>query len=241
MMTLLGVGAVTLTVMSTTVQAEVVNSIDSKATVTFKENKGVPSLINPDEPGESFEGGGGTNRTGPLSLDNVPVIEFGDDNEISATEKNYSAVSKDFSPFVQVTDNRGTGTGWDLAASLSGFSSVGQEADGETKKTLPGAEIILSDGEIVTNGSQSIRPTSGNSNDNIITLTEDSTAIMSAGENGGMGSWAMVWSDTDVSSGVNPNIQLKVPGGIAMEDTYTATITWSLTTGPTASEEPGAE
>lgn len=242
MLTLLGVGVVTLTAMSTTVKAEEVSSETSEATVTFEENNGVPSLINPDSPKTEFpdEEEKGTENTGPLSLDNVPSIEFGANNEISATEKKYSALSKDYSPFVQVTDNRGTGAGWQLSASFSEFSSVGQ-GDEETKRSLPGAEIILSNGGIVTNGSQSIQPTSGNNDKDFITLTEENTAIMSAGIDEGMGSWAMVWSDTNEAALVNENIQLKVPGGVAMKDTYTATITWSLTTGPIPQDDATTE
>lgn len=237
LLTLLGVGAIALSMMPQAVKAEVVGSGETTATVTFEANTGVPSLINPDKPEEptSVEDEQKTNLNGPLSLDYVPSISFGK-NVIDAKQKMYSAEIGEFSPFVQVTDNRGTGAGWQLSASFSGFNSVEQE--GKEVKTLPGTEIIFSNGEVVTNGSSIHEPTSGNDEEGKIKLTEEDAVVMDAGQDEGMGSWAMVWKPKDTGASVNENIQLKVPGGVALAEDYKATIIWELSTVPVPGETP---
>lgn len=245
MLTLLGLGAITWTTLSTTVGAEEIiplSPVDSNATIEFEAGDlTAPDLINPDdldseEPLEVDESiGDTTGQTGPLSLDYAPHLDFGT-VKIDAKEKYYSAVSGENtpSPFVQVTDRRGTGTGWHLTANFTGFEKGITDEDGNitTTESLTGAEIIFSNpSESVTNGNQqNDKPIVTASKTSLV--ARESETFMNAPVNHGMGSWAIVWNDGDKSDGKNENIQLKVPGGTATVGTHTATITWLLTSGP---------
>lgn len=239
---LMSVGVIALTTAVTSVEAEErpTQTTTSKATVQFEANQDNPTLINPDNPQDSPGEETGA-EAGPLSLDYVPSINF-DKKIISATQKDYVAVRKegDSSPFVQVTDNRGTGAGWNLTASLSEFAFIDETTGETTHEKLKGAHITLLDGEIVTNGSQSNEPQNGSElledrNKEGIELTSEKTMIMKAEYDEGMGSWAMVWKDSNMDTLDVENILLTVPGGIAKKGNYTAEIEWTLenTPGPT--------
>ena len=56
-------------------------------------------------------------------------------------KKTYQSTS--LKPFIQITDNRGTGAGWKVTAAASSFN------DG-TKDTLSGAVITFNNGEVVS-------------------------------------------------------------------------------------------
>lgn len=253
-MTLLGVGTAILMNISTVVRAQEVPEPDSKtgtseAQIEFVPNKNVPDLINPDDPTTEFpsEEESGENNTGPLSLDYVPNISFGTDKMIKAKQEEYPAVKSDndFSPFVQVTDNRGTGAGWQLNATFNGFTEIVTNEEGEEieENSLPGAKIIFSNNEenIVTNGAPEDKKPS--SKDSVELSADDSTntdMIMNAQNDKGMGSWAMVWKDPDTieTPEENESIKLEIPGGIATTGKHKATITWTLSDVPPTEETP---
>lgn len=236
MLTVLGLGAVTLTALSSPAEAA-----DSEASINFTPGSGTPDLIDPDNPsGEPFVDdpdnpiGNTTNEAGPLSLDFVPNINFGSGIEISATNETYDAVdnSDGTSPFVQVTDLRGTAAGWNLTAEVSSFVTSGTDDE-----TLLGAEIVLSGGDLVTNAAHSSQMPQITSASVVLPADGSSTplSIMNASPDTGMGSWALRWPDLETpEDGVNENIQLNVPGGSAAEGSHTASITWTLDDTPIA-------
>ncbi|PFR63693.1 cell surface protein, partial [Bacillus cereus] len=74
-------------------------------------------------------------------MDYVSNIEFGE-HEINSGTQVYNAQNEN--PFIQVSDNRGTGAGWKLSATASEFKNE----DGS--KILKGAELSFKNGEVKT-------------------------------------------------------------------------------------------
>ncbi len=116
---------------------------NSKATITFEENNDETPPLDPDDPTKDLDPADPddtTHQNGPLSLDYVSSIDFGTQKVITE-QKIYQSTS--LKPFIQITDNRGTGAGWKVTAAASSFN------DG-TKDTLSGAKITLNNGEVVS-------------------------------------------------------------------------------------------
>ncbi|EPF4331395.1 WxL domain-containing protein [Enterococcus hirae] len=168
--------------------------------------------IDPDDPDNH-----GTGDNGPLSIDYVSNITFGT-KDIATTGQVYHAVNA--SPYVQVTDKRGVEGGWVLTASASKFTA-------SDNSELKGAILSFKNGEAATNSDNiSKKPVT---NDVVFANTEAQT-VMTADSLAGEGTWIDVFNGTQ---GDNANVQLAVPSGSAQAKEYTATITWTLTAGPT--------
>jgi hypothetical protein len=159
-------------------------------------------------------------RGGSLTLDVVPTVDFGEQT-IVAEEVTYQSETTD--PYVQVTDNRGTGTGWSVSAVMSPFTA-GEEGE----ETLPGALLTFSGG-VVGSESNSADPVANSSIE--LHPGGDSTNVVTAEENQGLGLWVTSWSPTE-ESGLNDNVTLNIPPGSATTGTHTAAITWTLTSAP---------
>ena len=61
-----------------------------------------------------------THNKGPLSLDYVSSIDFGTQKINMYKKEIYESTS--LKPFIQITDNRGTGAGWKVTAAASSFN-----------------------------------------------------------------------------------------------------------------------
>ena len=105
-----------------------------------------------------------TGNNGPLSLDYVSSIDFGTQKVVINKEQTYESTS--LKPFIQITDNRGTGAGWKVTAAASSFN------DG-TKDTLSGAVITFNNGEVVSPTTGLAAPTPETS----VVLSTDGTAV----------------------------------------------------------------
>lgn len=190
------------------------DSTTSTAKITFTGGNDDPvDPLIPDAPDDH-----GTGDHGPLSIDNVTDITFGT-KEISSTEQVYNAENEE--PNVQVTDKRGVEGGWTLTAAASPFIA-------DDNSELKGAILSFKGGETIS--STDNLSTSPKVYDVTFNNTKD-IKIMSADSLTGQGSWADVYKGT---KGNNDKIQLQVPSGSAEAKEYTATITWTLTAGPTA-------
>ncbi|OCA83231.1 hypothetical protein A8F94_19180 [Bacillus sp. FJAT-27225] len=197
----------------------------SKATVTFTPS--VPEILNPEDPDQPYEPGEDegtdTNNPGPLSLDFVSNLQFGD-QQFSLSDQTYFAKTKN--PFVQVTDNRVDPNGWKVTVSASEFKAIDNDSE-----ILEGATLIFTNGTAVTHiGNNSPKPLANSS----FELTTDSTAVkfFSAKPGEGEGTWINRWLPTDTGSNLNNSVQLKVTGGTMKIAEYESTLTWTLTTGP---------
>lgn len=168
-----------------------------------------PNKPNPEVPG--------TGNRGPLTIDYVPNIEFGE-QEIKEKEATYNAKTEH--PYVQVSDRQGIGAGWNLKVSIDEFKN------GDQKQTLKGAELSLKNGVVKsTSGNVSEKPQGHN-----VTLNKDLQVIMQAGKEQGMGTWLDVFSGKKDD---NENVQLKVPAGSARaKQSYSSVIRWELTDAP---------
>lgn len=199
--------------------------------------------VDPIDPGKPVDpltpGGPNPGTPGPLSIDFASSIEFGT-NKISSVDEVYYAnpqlykeEGKATANYVQVTDNRGVSTGWDL--------KVKQEAQFENAtakyKTLKGSVITLNNGQAASNSEGVTAPTTVKS----VSLNPgESVPVMSAADGAGDGTWVDVFgglkkveivNEEGVKESVNKNtdVQLEVPGKTpksAVE--YRAQLTWTL-------------
>lgn len=169
-----------------------------------------PDPIDPDN--------GGTGNKGPLSIDYVSNIEFGE-HEITSGTQIYNAQNEN--PFIQVSDNRGTGAGWKLSATASEFTN----ADGS--KVLKGAELSFKNGEVKTKANNVSKKAVHH---DVTFNNTDAKVLMDAAVDAGRGTWLDVFSG---KAGNNDKIQLKVLEGSADAAVdYTATINWELADAP---------
>ena len=199
--------------------AETKSEAESKSTVKtiLGDTTGPVAPVDPTDPNKPNPEVPGTGNTGPLTIDHVSSIEFGE-QEIKEKEAIYNAKTEH--PYVQVTDRRGTGAGWTLKASIDEFNNE------DKTKTLKGAELSLKNGNIKsTSGNVSEKPQGYDVN-----LNKDLQVIMQAGTDQGMGTWVDAFSGAKDN---NANVQLKVPAGSAKaKQNYSSVIHWELTDAP---------
>lgn len=168
-----------------------------------------PTPTEPTDPGDPNNPG--TGSAGPLSLDYVSNFDFGS-NKIASTTQTY--IAKADQPRIQVTDKRGTGAGWEVQAAISPIKTSDDDV-------LAGANLKLVNRSVVTNSQNtSAAPVATD-----ITLSSSQKTVFKADKDAGLGTWL---DNFDKNTSV-----LTVYGGTAKAKTYNATITWTLTSGPT--------
>lgn len=196
---------------------------ESKADFTLQAGDGetVPEVTEPIGPG--------TGNKGPLSIDAVSSFNFGSD-KISEKQATYEAiVEKGQSLGVQVTDQRGTGAGWDLKVKISEFKNEDQ------KRTLVGAKLSIPKGTITTTSATTTAPPIATG----LTLNQESNIIFSAAKETGLGTWVNIFENSvengeeegETKAGNPEKVELEVPTG-NYADKYSATINWSLEDAP---------
>lgn len=128
--------------------------------------------------------------------------------------------AKNKSPFIQVSDKRGTGDGWTLKAMASEFKS-------EDGKVLAGAVLSLRNGQVKSQSGNVSSPPAAH---DVVFENKDAQLVMAAKEGAGRGTWIVVFPGTE---GDNRNVKLQVLAGSgeALED-YSAVITWELSNAP---------
>lgn len=201
--------------------AATVSTVTSNATVTFTPGTEPTGPVDPDDPSKPLDPPGqGTGESGPLSIDYVPNITFGS-QAISGSQKVYNA--SELKPFVQVTDIRGTGAGWNVITKATPFN------DG-TADSLKGSTVTFAGGYALSANSSASKPTPSNP----VVLTTDNTeaTVVVANENSGLGTWVDRWYPTETTATSNDNVTLTVPSGSATAKTHTSTITWTLADAP---------
>lgn len=121
--------------------------------------------------------------------------------------------SKNDNPSIQVSDHRGSGSGWALQVKSSAF------IDKLNGNELKGTQIILPQGKLVTTSDNiSMEPKVVGAE-----ITQDFQTIMSAKYLTGLGTWV---------NKLDPNeIKLKVSAGNLLGN-YEATIVWLLIDSP---------
>ncbi|QJS97269.1 WxL domain-containing protein [Dolosigranulum pigrum] len=205
---------------------------ESNATIEFTN----PEVGNVDIQDPSTDGAEGTLDTPSdkgkvgtpnslLSLDYVTHLDFAT-HEVDQAGGTYNTVTE--KPFVQVSDRRQTGEGWNLTAQLGNFSSGGNP-------TLVGSTITFKNANVQTPGPGTNAPTAngvtltaGEKSAQKIASATAKTGSLSTAQ--GLGTWLIDWIKQD--GGANDNVTLTVPANEASEGQHSATITWTLTSGP---------
>ncbi|QIK69831.1 WxL domain-containing protein [Erysipelothrix sp. HDW6C] len=217
--------AVLLTVSTVVSADENGGSETSTASVSFIANEGPTKPVNPIDPTdpvlpETDEENKETEMAGPLSLDVVPNLGFGQ-QKITGSIETYETTN--LVPYIQVTDTRGTMTGWTVSAQLTNFTS-GDE-------TIDNARLTFGNSVIKTsNTNDTNRPTSATS----VTLVSGSEAktMMNASAGNGMGTWLNTWLANAQTDATNSNVTLDVETSQAKALAYEATINWTLSVAP---------
>lgn len=214
-------------------------SYTSKAVITFKAaNSGEGEIvqpvdpinpekpvnpIDPIDPEKPIEPG----TSGPLSLDFASNFHFGN-QLISTKDEIYYAKPQmvlaegghlSAKPsYVQITDVRGTESGWSL-----GVAQLEQFKAGE--RELSGAELTLKTGQVAST-SVSDKPSQVTET---ITLPVDGTQtlLMAASQGEGGGTWVYRMGDEDT---MKTGVALSVPGkSVKLKNLfYEATLVWTL-------------
>ncbi|WP_167629748.1 WxL domain-containing protein [Listeria valentina] len=211
-------------------------STNSNAKVNFKSDEtGTTKPTDPTNPGDEFTPEETPDpTTGSLRIDFASSLDFGEQT-ISGEAKDYfakftkgtnSTGADRFVPnFVQVTDNSGKNAGWTLEVSGSEFKN------GDA--VLEGAELTLSGTTLASTMDSKFKPETVM--DNIVVGNSNQTVVGAKAEQG-MGTWTAAFGNESGTSATdtNKNVKLHVPAETKkVEGTYTSTLTWTLTAGPT--------
>lgn len=203
-------------------------SIKSDGDVIFKLDDGKTPPVDPTNPDEEVEPEEpGESTDGPLSIDHVSNLHFGE-QLISAKAKTYYAAmekvkkgeeSIEVPNYVQVSDKRGSNEGWIL--------KVKQEQQFATDEgtELGAAELKLSNAQVQTTSDNNATAPTPISEITLVPAGGD-VEVVSARQDEGMGLWTNSFGNE--TTGAN-SVSLHVPGESAKQAAkYTTTLTWTL-------------
>lgn len=190
--------------------AETGDNHQSLSEISITEGDGSTDPLEPGLPGDE------TGHTGSLTIDNITHLTFGT-QQLSSKKEVYKTSS--VKPNVQVTDQRGVGTGWNLMVTSSKFST-------EEGQELKGAFLKFEKGRVgTTEDNTSDAPLA---NEVSFELSNDPMIIMSASEDAGLGTWV----NRLFNEGNTDNlVSLEVPSGNKV-GTYSANLDWTLSDAP---------
>ncbi|GAX48038.1 WxL domain-containing protein [Pseudolactococcus reticulitermitis] len=189
-----------------------------------------PTLpVTPQNPDGSTPNPGGD---GPLTIDFASSFDFGT-HDISNQDQTYVAKAQryfnsgDLTPnYVQVTDRRGTFSGWELKVmELTQFTQI---STGPQKyRELKGSTISLKNPIPASlNGDNA---PSAQAIQSLIPGVETQIALAVSGK--GAGTWVVRWGSQEniTQEGLNPEVTLFVPGATPKDATaYQTTLNWIL-------------
>ncbi|APB32042.1 WxL domain-containing protein [Vagococcus teuberi] len=215
--------------------------VDSNATLKAVAGTEPVKPVNPTDPKDPSkpgpiqpaDNGNEISQTGPLQINYLSNLNFGDD--ISITSKTVTANVKDESTrFFQISDLRGTGAGWDLNVKLGDFLP---ESGGTTEDVIKGASITFKNGVARTSNDINAQGTDDNpaTVPSELVLSSGSASVskmMSAEAGNGRGTWIAAF-DKPASEVDNSNITFSAPtNNISANTNYTAKLTWQLVDSP---------
>ncbi|MHC9531933.1 WxL domain-containing protein [Dellaglioa sp. BT-FLS60] len=174
--------------------------------------------IDPTEPGTA----------GPLSIDYASNINF-DKQKISGKDEVYYAELNHMTDkngkeietpdYIQVTDDRGTDSGWKLTASEATPMMSG-------KNELKGTVITLTHGTATGENNVSMKPTAAKTV--AIAAGGDESTVLTATENHGMGTWEDSFGTSNEDA--KTSISIAVPAATKkVAGFYKTDLTWTLT------------
>ncbi|AEU40102.1 Extracellular protein [Lactococcus cremoris subsp. cremoris A76] len=127
--------------------------------------------------------------------------------------------------YVQVADNRGTFSGWNLKVQMTDFTTADSNLVANGHGTLTGATVTLGDAEI--QGAGTANPADISSAITVLTPGVQSTTILGATAGHGSGNSLLDFGGKDGAK-KDTAIKLSVPAGVAGAAKYTADLTWTL-------------
>ncbi|EAC6336673.1 WxL domain-containing protein [Listeria monocytogenes] len=148
------------------------------------------------------------------------------------------SVTKKVTPYAQISDVRGTNTGWTLSVTGSAFKDSSTPA-----KTIPGAELTIPISTVSSATSTAQAPTGYDS----VTISMTGGAavpVMAAkdmqtatptnfNDDQGMGTWTDSFGSQAVSATDTSKPKLSIPKNVVVADgTYQSTLTWTLSDTP---------
>ncbi|MCW00842.1 WxL domain-containing protein [Listeria monocytogenes] len=148
------------------------------------------------------------------------------------------SVTKKVTPYAQISDVRGTNTGWTLSVTGSAFKDSSTLA-----KTIPGAELTIPKSTVSSATSTAQAPTGYDS----VTISMTGGAavpVMAAkdmqtatptnfNDDQGMGTWTDSFGSQAVSATDTSKPKLSIPKNVVVADgTYQSTLTWTLSDTP---------
>lgn len=148
------------------------------------------------------------------------------------------SVTKKVTPYAQISDVRGTNTGWTLSVTGSAFKDSSTPA-----KTIPGAELTIPKSTVSSATSTAQAPTGYDS----VTISMTGGAavpVMAAkdmqtatptnfSDDQGMGTWTDSFGSQAVSATDTSKPKLSIPKNVVVADgTYQSTLTWTLSDTP---------
>lgn len=237
---LLGVGTAGAAV--TTAHAAETQSYTSHGKIEMIKNDGTtdPGVIDPTDPG-TVDPTDPTNpgTGGPLSIDYVSNFNFGK-QKMSGNNETYNSelvavttvdpvagTKKDVANFLQVSDNRGSVTGWKLSVKQAkAFTSE------VTNKTLDGTTITLSNPEVRNADNNAAKPAPSTLVNGVdISANSGDKLVMQAKDGEGAGTWAEAFGNaTKDAEKAKSSVKLAIPGDSKkVAEKYSSDITWTLT------------
>lgn len=224
-----------------TVEANEEAQTDSNAYIGIEKYTGDgEEPVNPVDPKEPVKPGPNTDgknphppsTKGPLSINYISNLQFGS-QEANGNDATYQVkpdrvinsqeTEIDVPNYVQITDHRGTNSGWSLTVKQDQAFKNGEHR-------LEGTELVFGSAVLSSkSGKMSAAPSANQS----FTLTADGepAVVVTAGTDQGMGTWVTRFGE-DIA-GAKTGIQLKIPGDSKkVAGFYQTSLTWTLTDTP---------
>ncbi|MBC1376076.1 WxL domain-containing protein [Listeria sp. FSL L7-0091] len=148
------------------------------------------------------------------------------------------SVTKDVTPYAQISDVRGSNNGWTLSVTGSEFKDSSTPA-----KKIAGAELTIPKSTVSTRDSTAQAPT-GYDNVTISMTGGAAVPVMAAkdkqtatptnfNDDEGMGTWTDSFGSAQISATETTKPKLTIPKNVAVaEGTYQSTLTWTLSDTP---------
>lgn len=210
----------------------------------------------PVDPGTDPEEGSGGNGTAAFNINWVSNFKFNDITIGSTEMKSYAKPTtlhfltepggtldhsvENLANFLQVTDNRGTNSGWNVSVSGTPFYELA-EGGVPTATELKGAQIFLESAQIVgVDDNKDLAPTFGSIGTDLLATNEKNeqitSTVFSAAANKGQGTWSVTWgagaNGTEYVKGQGVKLVVPVTAMPKADTTYQSTLTWTLADAP---------